>query len=59
LAAGLLGAAVTQEVARAVPNLPAGAGTLAYWVVLTGGAYKGFASALNLIENSRKQNREH
>lgn len=54
LVAGLLGGAVTQQVALAVPGLPEGAATFAYWVVLAGGLYKGLASGLSLLDDKKK-----
>lgn len=46
LGAGLLGGYVTQRVAESLEFLPAGAGAVAFWAVVVGGFYKGWAAAV-------------
>lgn len=46
LAAGLLGGFATRAVAAEFEFLPPGTGTVAFWAVVVGGLYKGYAAAV-------------
>lgn len=46
LGAGLLGGLATRAVAEQFEFLPPGTGTVAFWAVVVGGLYKGYAAAV-------------
>lgn len=46
LGAGLLGGFATRAVAAQFEFLPPGTGAVAFWAVVVGGFYKGYASAV-------------
>ncbi len=54
LVAGLIGGVVTRQVAMGVSGLPEGTATFAFWVVFTGGVYKGIASASSLLDDTKE-----
>lgn len=51
LIAGVIGGAATRAVAAQFEFLPPGAADVAFWAVVIGGLYKGYAAALRATDH--------